>query len=63
MAGDAEDSLVRNNNRQWTAASRIEAEGLEWLYADPSAAKNNTNSLVCWAVGGMYVFIGGIPAG
>lgn len=51
MAIDKEDPLVRNNNRQWTPSSRIEAEGLEWLYADPSAAKNQPNQLEEYLLG------------
>ncbi|GIX65677.1 pre-mRNA splicing protein, putative [Babesia caballi] len=51
MAGRAEDSLVRDNERQWTVSNRVEAEGLEWLYADPSAAKKDTSNLEAYLLG------------
>ncbi|EDO05477.1 Pre-mRNA splicing factor family protein [Babesia bovis T2Bo] len=51
MYDDAEASLVRDNNRQWTLSNRVEAEGLEWLYADPSANKSNANQLEEYLLG------------
>ncbi|GFE53849.1 pre-mRNA splicing factor, putative [Babesia ovis] len=51
MAEGAEDSLIRDNNRQWTLCNRVEAEGLEWLYADPTASKNSANQLEEYLLG------------
>ncbi|CDR97687.1 hypothetical protein, conserved [Babesia bigemina] len=51
MTGGAKDSLVRENDRQWTLSNRVEAEGLEWLYADPSAAKQKEGNLEEYLLG------------
>ncbi|ORM40461.1 uncharacterized protein BXIN_1957 [Babesia sp. Xinjiang] len=51
MEERTEDSLVRDNNRQWTLSNRVEAEGLEWLYTDPSAGKQSANQLEEYLLG------------
>ncbi|GBE62242.1 pre-mRNA splicing protein, putative [Babesia ovata] len=51
MTGGAKESLVRENDRQWTLSNRVEAEGLEWLYADPSANKQREGNLEEYLLG------------
>ncbi|KAK2198157.1 Pre-mRNA splicing factor [Babesia duncani] len=39
-AGFSKEDILKSDKQQWSISNKIEAEGLEWLYADPNAAEN-----------------------
>ncbi|UKK00902.2 hypothetical protein MACK_000976 [Theileria orientalis] len=51
MGDLTKESILKSNNQQWSSSAKIEAEGLEWLYNDPTAQQTNESKLESYLLG------------
>ncbi|EKX74388.1 conserved hypothetical protein [Theileria equi strain WA] len=51
MSDLTKEKILKADERQWTSSSRIEAEGLEWLYTDPNAVNKKEKDLEAYLLG------------
>ncbi|UKJ88508.1 hypothetical protein MACJ_000952 [Theileria orientalis] len=51
MGDLTKEGILKSNNQQWSSSAKIEAEGLEWLYNDPTAQQINESKLESYLLG------------
>nr|PVC52455.1 hypothetical protein MACL_00000769 [Theileria orientalis] len=51
MGDLTKEGILKSNNQQWSSSAKIEAEGLEWLYNDPTAQQTNESKLESYLLG------------